>query len=191
MNGDIKENKELLEKVKELIPAGVGVVEVEYEGPDIAVYVKDVAKIYNDEAVIKNISATVKKRLIVRSEPSKLMAEEEALKRIVAIVPPEAGINEEKIRFEKVFSQVYIEAMKPGLVIGKGGSTLIRIINETSWVPKVLRTPTMNSDVISGVRQLLYRESDFRKKFLTSTGKRINQMMVKVGVAQGHATGRL
>ena len=79
----------------------------------------------------------------------------------------------------KVFSQVYIEAMKPGLVIGKGGSTLIRIINETSWVPKVLRTPTMDSDVISGVRQLLYRESDFRKKFLTSTGKRINQMMSK------------
>lgn len=179
MNGETKENKELLERVKELIPSGAGVVDVEYEGPDIAVYVKDVAQVYNDENVIKNISATIKKRIIVRSEPSRLMGEEEALKKIVEIIPPEAGINEERIKFEKDFSQVYIEAMKPGLVIGKGGSTLIRIINETGWVPKVLRTPTMNSDVINGVRQLLFRESDFRKKFLTTTGKKINQVVVK------------
>lgn len=179
MNGEIKENKELLEKVKELIPADAGVGDVEYEGPDIAVYVKNVAQIYNDENVIKNISATIKKRIIVRGEKETLMNEEEALKKIVEIIPPEAGINEEKIRFEKEFSQVYIEALKPGLVIGKGGSTLIRIINETNWVPKVLRTPTMNSDVISGVRQLLFRESDFRKKFLTATGKRINQTVTK------------
>lgn len=178
-NGEPKENKELLEKVKELIPSEAGVVEVEYEGPDIAVYVKDVARVYNDENVIKNISATIKKRIIVRGDPSNLMAEDEALKKIVEIVPPEAGITEEKIRFEKEFAQVYIEAMKPGLVIGKGGSTLIRIINETGWVPKVLRTPTMNSDVINGVRQLLFRESDFRKKFLKTTGVKINRVVVK------------
>jgi len=70
------------------------------------------------------------------------------------------------------FGEVYIEALKPGLVIGKGGSTLKSIINETKWVPKVLRIPTMNSDVINGVRQLLFKESEFRKKFLTSVGKR-------------------
>ncbi len=178
-NGESKENKELLDKVKGLMPQDAGVMEVEYEGPDIAVYVKNVALVYNDENVIKNISATIKKRIIVRSTASGLMGEEEALKKIAEIVPPEAGIDEEKVRFEKEFSQVYIEAMKPGLVIGKGGSTLIRIINETGWVPRVLRTPTMNSDVINGVRQLLHREADFRKKFLTTIGRRINQNVTR------------
>ncbi len=179
MSVEIKENKELLERVKELIPAGAGVADVEFEGPDIAVYVKEVAQVYNDENVIKNISATIKKRIIIRSEASKLMGEEEAVKKILEIVPKEAGIDEERIRFEKDFSQVYIEAMKPGLVIGKGGSTLIRIINETRWLPKVLRTPTMNSDVINGVRQLLFRESEFRKKFLKATGVKINRVVVR------------
>ncbi len=179
MSAEIRENKELLEKVKELIPAGAGVVDVEFEGPDIAVYVKEVAQVYNDENVIKNISATIKKRIIIRSEASKLMGEEEATKRIMEIIPKDAGVNEEKLRFEKDFSQVYIEAMKPGLVIGKGGSTLIRIINETRWLPKVLRTPTMNSDVINGVRQLLFRESEFRKKFLKTTGVKINRVVVR------------
>ncbi len=174
-----KGSKDLLEKVKELIPAAAEVVDVEFEGPDIAVYVKDVTQVYNDETVIRSISATIKKRIIVRSEASRLMSEEEAVKKIIEIVPPDAGIKEEKIRFEKEFSQVYIEAMKPGLVIGKGGVTLVRIINETRWLPKVLRTPTMNSDVINGVRQLLFRESDFRKKFLKTTGVKINRVVMK------------
>ncbi len=77
------------------------------------------------------------------------------------------------------FNEVQIEAMKPGLVIGKGGSTLIKIVMETGWVPRVLRIPTMNSDVIKGVRQLLIKESDFRKRFLTTIGKKINQPIQK------------
>ena len=70
-------------------------------------------------------------------------------------MPPEAGISEEsdKVRYRSS-TRSQIEAMKPGLVIGKGGSTLIKIVSETGWVPRVLRIPTMNSDVIKGVRQL-------------------------------------
>ena len=43
----------------------------------------------------------------------------------------------------------------------------------------MLRIPTMNSDVIKGVRQLLIKESDFRKRFLTTIGKKINQPIPK------------
>ena len=62
----------------------------------------------------------MKKRLIVRSKPSKLMEPEEALKKIKALIPAEAGVSE-GIRFVPDFCEVYIEALKPGLVIGKGG----------------------------------------------------------------------
>ena len=109
-NTEIKENKELLERVKSLIPEVAGVTDVEFEGPDIAVYVKNVAQVYNDENIIKNISSAIKKRIIVRATQSSLSNEEEALKKILAIIPPEAGVNEERIRFDKEFSQVYIEA---------------------------------------------------------------------------------
>ena len=75
-------NKEILEKVKGMIPSEAGTSSVEFEGPDVAIYVDNIAAIYKDEAVIKNISASVKKRLIVRSNPSKLMEPEEAAKKI-------------------------------------------------------------------------------------------------------------
>ncbi len=179
MSEEIKENKELLDKVKELMPSEAGLVKIEYEGPDIAVYVKNVGYVYGEEQIIKTISSSIKKRLIVRSDPSVLTDQDAAAKKILEILPPDAGVTEDNIKFIPEFSQVYIEALKPGLVIGKGGSTLIRIIKETNWVPKVLRIPTMNSDVIKGVRQLIVRESEFRKKFLTSIGKKINQGSLK------------
>jgi hypothetical protein len=174
-----QEAKNMLEIVKEILPKEAGLVKVEFEGPDVAVYAKNVAAIYGNEQVIRNVSATIKKKLIVRSDASSLKDPEETKAKILEIVPKEAGISEETIRFVPEFNEVQIEAMKPGLVIGKGGSTLIKIVVETGWVPRVLRIPTMNSDVIKGVRNLLVKESDFRKRFLTTIGKKINQPILK------------
>ena len=77
----------------------------------------------------------------------------------------------------------------PGLVIGKGGSTLMQIIIETSWVPRVLRQPTMNSDVIKGVRQLMFKESPFRKKFMGGLGRKINRIGTKSEWVKATALG--
>ena len=175
-DNEIKEN-DILERIKEYIPADADFIKAVYEGPDIAVYVGNISALYADDRIIKNISAAIKKKLIVRSDSSKLLTPEKATEIIRQIVPPEATIND--IKFVPEFSEVYIEAFKPGLVIGKGGSNLKRIVMETKWAPKILRTPPMNSDVIKGVRQMMFRETDFRKKFLTSIGKKINQPIMK------------
>lgn len=187
--GDEQENKAMLDKIKELIPKEAEVSKVEFEGPDIAVYAKNIQFIYSDEHVIKNISASIKKRLIVRSVASELMDPEAAIAKIIEIVPKEAGIREGGIRFSPDFGEVYIEALKPGLVIGKGGSTLMQIVRETRWIPKVLRIPTMNSDTISGIRQLLFKESEFRKNFLKSIGKKINSIPLKSEWVKATALG--
>ena len=104
-------------------------------------------------------------------------------------MPKEAVIN--NIKFVAEFSEVYIEALKPGLVIGKNGSTLKSIAIETSWTPKVLRTPTMNSDTLTRVRQLMFNEAEFRKKFLVRRGQADKQRHNEERVAQGHRAGRL
>lgn len=180
MNAEKQEStKNILDSIEQLVPPDAGFVKAEYEGPDIAIYVKDIAAVYNNENIVKSISATVKKKLIIRSEASKLLEPAKALPKIMELIPKEAGVTDEGVRFVPEFSEVYIEALKPGLVIGKGGTTLKSIVVETHWVPKVLRTPTMNSDVIKGVRQLLFKESDFRRKFLASVGKKINQPIGK------------
>jgi hypothetical protein len=177
-NGNVKQYaEELFKKIKDMLPPDVGYKEAEYEGPDIVVYVTNPKKIYEDDSVIRNIAASIKKKLIVRSDQAHLMDPQKAEEIIKQVIPTEAVIS--SIKFLPEFSEVYIDALKPGLVIGKGGMTLKSIAMQTNWTPKVLRTPTMHSDTINGVRQLMYNEREFRKKFLTTVGKNINKPIFK------------
>src|SRR3989344_8394854 len=75
--------------------------------------------------------------------------------------------------FQPEFGRVIIEAEKPGLVIGKAGSTLRAIKEKTFWMAEVKRTPPIKSDVINMVRQTMISELDFRKKFLHKIGVKI------------------
>ncbi|MGC9010720.1 MAG: beta-CASP ribonuclease aCPSF1 [Candidatus Micrarchaeia archaeon] len=183
----LAEGKDPITMLKEILPKEIGFVKAEYEGPDIALYVSDIGAVYNNESLVKNLSSTIKRKLIIRSDPSKLEDPEKAKARIMELIPKEAEVG--NVRFVPDFGEVYIEALKPGLVIGKGGSTLKSIVSETHWVPKVLRTPTMNSDVINGVRQLMFKESDFRKKFLASIGKKISTPIIKTEWIKATALG--
>ena len=103
-------------------------------------------------------------------------------------MPKEAVIH--NIKFVAEFSEVYIEALKPGLVIGKRGSNLKAIAMQTNWTPKVLRTPTMASDTLTRVRQLMFNEAEFRKKFLWRR-KADKQSNNKERMAKGNSTWRL
>ncbi len=173
-----KENaEELFDKIKSMIPPSAGFVKAEFEGPDIVVYLKHTKVIYENENIVRGIASSIKKKLVIRSEINSLIAKPKAEEIIRQLVPADAGIN--SIKFIDEFSEVYIEALKPGLVIGKNGSTLKGIAMQTSWTPKVLRTPTMSSDTLSRVRQLMFNEADFRKKFLVGVGKQINRVITK------------
>ena len=179
-NGNEQEKKhseDIFKKIGEMLPGEVGFVKAEFEGPDIVVYAKNAKRAYEDDSVIRNIAVSIKKKLIIRSDSSMLMQPEKALEIIKQLVPQEAGIT--NIKFVPEFCEVYIETMKPGLVIGKGGSTLKAIAMQTNWTPKALRTPTMHSDTISGVRQLMFNEAEFRKKFLLNVGKNVNKTIAK------------
>ncbi len=181
LNGNTKnetnQKLDLLDKIEEMIPANIGFIKAEFEGPDIVVYLKNAKIIYQDDTIIKNIAVEIKKKIIVRSDSASLMDPVKALEKIKELIPEEAKLG--SIKFSSEFSSVYIEALKPGLVIGKKGTTLRAIMYETGWIPKVLRIPTMESSTIDGIRNLMYNERDFRKKFLLNLGKQINKPLVK------------
>jgi len=168
---------EISKTLESILPPECGLAKVEFEGPDVAIYLKNIKVFYEDENLIRKIAGALRKRIIVRSDPSALMPPEEALSKIKEIIPPEAGVTD--IKFSPDFCEVNIESLKPGLVIGKGGSTLKQIIFTTRWVPKILRTPTMPSDTIKGIRAASLKEADKRKKFLLNLGKKITTPIMK------------
>jgi len=165
------ELKEIEKKVHELLPSECNVTKIEAEGLDIVIYLKNISAFYSNDQLIRRIAGALRKRVVIRSDPAALMSLDKAQSTIASLIPSEAGVGE--IRFNPDFCEVNIEAMKPGLVIGKGGSTLKEIILRTGWAPRILRTPTMNSFTIKGIRSSLLKETAIRKKFLTTLGKKI------------------
>lgn len=169
--------KDIQKKAEEVMPPECGLTKVEMLGPEVLVYLTNIKVFYDNPNLIRNMAAAMRKRVLVRCDPSVLKPPEEAMVKIKTIVPADAGIS--NIAFDPEFSEVAIDALKPGLVIGKHGATLKSIILETGWTPNIMRTPMLSSETISGLRASMLAESKSRKKFLNSLGKKICEPVEK------------
>lgn len=161
---------EILKKVKNLLPSDK-ISKVELEGAEIIVYTNDRKFFEECEEYVKKAVSEMKKRIEVRATKDLLLDEEDAKKIINEIVPEEAGI--ENIYFEPQRSVIIIAGRKPGLLIGRGGETFKEIRRRTFWSPKIERVPSISSEIVNGIRKVLHKNVNFRKKFLNEIGKRI------------------
>jgi len=166
---------EILEQIKKTVnatlPEKCQVTKVEMEGPEVAIYTKNPKAFFENENFVAKIAFELKKRVNIRTDKTLLSDPAEAKKKIMEIVPEDAQIKD--IAFNTAFSEVVIESIKPGLVIGKGGETSKKIILETGWTPNITRAPTQESEILRGIRHHLNKYSDERKKILKETAKKI------------------
>ncbi|EEB74405.1 beta-CASP ribonuclease aCPSF1 [Thermococcus sp. AM4] len=163
--------KDIRAVINQMVPREAKVTEVEFEGPELVIYVKNPEAIMRDGDLIRNLAKVLKKRISVRPDPDILIPPEKAEEMIKQIVPPEAEIT--NISFDPSVGEVIIEARKPGLVIGKNGETLRLITQKVHWAPKAIRTPPIQSQTIYSIRQILQTESKDRRKFLRQVGRTI------------------
>jgi KH/beta-lactamase-domain protein len=167
-----EKTSELFDKVKSNLSSNANISDIRFEGCEIVLYTKSKDFFVGNSTSIKDLVGKLKKRIILRPDPSICIDMEDAKKKIEKIVPKEAGIND--ISFEPGFGKVIIEADKPGLVIGKGGETLKEIKSQTYWLPVIRRAPAIHSDVVKILREIIHKESEFRKGFLDKVGKHIH-----------------
>lgn len=160
---------EILDRITEKLHGKVK--EANFEGANIVLYTDNEKFFKEGEGQIKKIVDEIKKRIELRADQKILSPKEATEKKIREIVPEEAEITE--ILFDAPRSIVVIEAKKPGLVIGKGGSILEDIRKETLWVPQVQRSPAIRSKITENVREVLYDNNNYRRKFLNDIGEKI------------------
>jgi len=165
--------EEIKKTIMQRLPSRVQVAKVEFEGPEVVIYTKNPEIISENGDLIRELAKDLRKRIIIRSDRSVLMEPEKAMEKIHEIVPKEAEIT--NISFDDVTCEVIIEAKKPGLVIGKYGSTSREIVKNIGWAPKILRTPPISSEIIQRIRRTLRKNSKERKKILQQLGNRIHQ----------------
>lgn len=161
---------DILKEILKEIPSGK-IADSGFEGANIVLYTKDIEFFKDNKGIIKEAVDKFKKRIELRPDPSVTMDEEKAEEYITKTIPKESGIAQ--ILFDNQRSRVIIEVEKPGIAIGKQGSILKDIREKTLWIPQIRRTPAIKSKLIAGIRAVLYKESDYRRKFLNKVGHRI------------------
>jgi KH/beta-lactamase-domain protein len=170
------------------IPQEANITKIEYEGPFVVVYVKNLSAVIEKNELIKKIAHEIKKRIIIRADPSSRKTKEEAKAIIENLIPKEAELVD--IKFDEETGEVMILAKNLGLVIGKSGSTLKEIASSTGWRPNIIRAPPLKSKIIDQTIYFLDKESEYRLKFLRNIGMRIHRpMLYKNGIVTISALG--
>jgi KH/beta-lactamase-domain protein len=166
-----KDKIEISHYILEKVPREAEVTRIEYEGPMLAVYTKKPEILVDQSSIVAEIVGVIRKRIVVRPDPSVRLPETEAEKLTRELIAPEAEITD--INFDPSLGEIIIETKKPGLVIGRNGTVLQEIIKKTKWRPHVLRSPPIKSKIITHMRHYLHSESKERERILRTVGERI------------------
>jgi hypothetical protein len=164
---------ELQETITSEVPPNISVTEVKYEGPELVVYTRDPKKFARNGDLIRSLASKLRKRITVRPDPDVLTRPDAAEEAIRRVIPEEAGVT--NLDFHEDTGEVVIEAQKPGLVIGRHGSTLREITQEAGWTPEVVRTPPIESSTVMNVRNFLKQEREERRDILERVGRQIHR----------------
>ncbi len=165
--------KDVREEIENEVPDDVEISDIEFEAATLVIYTKQPEAFAQDNTLVRRLAKRLRKRVIVRADPSCLSTQDEAREAIETIVPDDAEVT--TVHFEGDTGEVIIEARKPGLVIGRKGSTLNEVKREIGWTPKVVRTPPIPSKTVKDIRQFMRDNVDERKDFLRKVGRRINR----------------
>ena len=159
--------------IEQEVPNDVRVTDVKYEGPELVVYTRDPKEFAGDGDLIRRLASKLRKRITVRPDPSVLSPPDRAEAEVRAVIPEAAGVTD--LDFHEDTGEVVIEAEKPGMVIGRRGSTLREITQEVGWTPEVVRTPPIESSTVSNVRGFLKNEREERRDILERVGRQIHR----------------
>ena len=165
--------EDLQAEIKSEVPNDISISDVQYEGPELVVYTRDPKKFAQNGDLIRKLASQLRKRITVRPDPDVLSVPDAARDEIMAVIPEEAGVTD--LDFHPDTGEVVIEAQKPGMVIGRHGSTLREITQKVGWTPEVVRTPPIESSTVSNVRNFLKQERDERRDILERIGRQIHR----------------
>lgn len=158
------------------IPKEAQITKIEFEGPEIAVYVKNPSVLADKGEIVKKIAKDIKKRIVIKADEKARKDKKETEEIIRNLVPKEAEIV--NIKFDDELGEVLIKAKKPGLVIGKGGVLQNRIFYETYWRPIIVREPPLRSRTIDSILTHIYNETEYHAKILKVFGERIHRELL-------------
>jgi len=159
------------------VPPEARIVSAKFEGPNISLYTLN-PKFSLTELTyyLSSLSRSLKKRFIVRTDPSIRLSEEQTRAAILKVLP--SGLTISAVFCDDATGELVLEVNRPELITP---DIIIAIAENTGWIAHILRSPHIPSSIINIIHSNLKGSAKERSLFLQSLGKRIFRHPLIVG----------
>ena len=155
--------------VSDSIPKESQVTMAKFEGPNIALYTKN-PKFSLTELTfhLSYLSKNLKKRFVIRTEPSIRLSEDKTRSVIANLLPKDVLVS--AVFCDDALGEVILEVNKPEAI---DGNMVIEIAQSTGWIAHTRRSPHIPSSSISTIHSTLKMSAKERIIFLDELGNRV------------------
>jgi len=159
------------------VPPEARIVSAKFEVPNISLYTLN-PKFSLTELTyyLSSLSRSLKKRFIVRTDPSIRLSEEQTRAAILKVLP--SGLTISAVFCDDATGELVLEVNRPELITP---DIIIAIAENTGWIAHILRSPHIPSSIINIIHSNLKGSAKERSLFLQSLGKRIFRHPLIVG----------
>jgi uncharacterized protein len=178
------ENEEAVGKlILKSIPTDSQITLVRFEGPNIALYTKN-AKFALTELTyyLSSLSKTLKKRFIIRTDPSVRLPEDQTRQAVVKLLPKDVMVS--AVFCDDAKGEVVLEVSRPEAI---DPVMIVQIAQSTGWIAHTRRSPHIPSTSINIIHSTLKGSARERTDFLQKLGKRVFRGSLIVGNGNGTA----
>ncbi|MRN39438.1 MAG: beta-CASP ribonuclease aCPSF1 [Nitrosopumilales archaeon] len=160
---------EVAKTILQSIPTESQVTSAKFEGPNIALYTKN-AKFSLTELTyyLSSLSKSLKKRFVIRTDPSIRIGEDETRKAVVKLLPKDVLVS--AVFCDDATGEVVLEVNKPEVV---SPELVVEIAISTGWVAHTRLSPHIPSAILNTIHSTLKSSAKERTIFLQELGNRI------------------
>lgn len=156
------------ERILKSIPKEAQITSIRFEAANIALYTKNPRFALTELTLhLSALSKSMKKRFIIRTDPSIRFSEDETRNIINRILPKEVTIS--VIFCDEATGEVILEVNKPE---GITSDIFLQIAIDTGWIAHTRRSPRIPSNSIKNIHSVLKGSSKERINFYQSLGRR-------------------
>jgi uncharacterized protein len=151
------------------LPPEAQITTARFEGPSIAIYTKN-PKFSLTELTyhLSSLSRSLKKRFVVRTDPSIRLPEDETRDKISNLLPKEIIVS--AVFCDEATGEVVLEVNKPEVI---DAEMVIRLAQSTGWISHTRLSPHIPSTSISTMHSTLKASARERSNFLQELGKKV------------------
>src|SRR5215210_1688745 len=166
------------------IPSDSQITFVRFEGPYIALYTKNPKFALTELTYfLSSLSKTLKKRFIIRTNPSIRLPEDQTRQAVAKLLPKEVQVS--AIFCDDATGEVVLEVSKPEAI---DPNMLVQIAQSTGWIAHTRRSPHIPSSSINTLHSTLKSSARERSEFLQKLGKRVFRESLIVSSVNGNDT---